>query len=192
RGLDMNQPRPGDADSPLPDDGPTSWLASEDWWAILLGATILLGLLAATWLALPADNSSLVAEHTRLTGRLDDDPPEGVTKAEHREGIEKEMAGLVKQMAPNPLAGWFGKLASWDSDPLKAFADKEGKNLFPRVAGVFIVALLLFGIAQAVMGGRMGSFPVAFAVLFLLATLAFVLAGQKVIKHYNLEYALWA
>ncbi len=28
--------------------------------------------------------------------------------------------------------------------------------------------------------------------MFALATLAFMLAGQKVVKHYNLEYALWA
>lgn len=188
----MNEPRTGDADSSPSDECPASWLASEDWWAILLGATILLGLLAATWLSLPADNSPLIAEHARLAGRLEDAPPEGVSRAEHREGIEKEMAGLLKQMAPNPVAAWFGKLGSWDNDPLKAFEDKEGKNILPRVAGIFIVALLLFGVAQAVMGGRMGSFPVAFALLFLLATLAFVLAGQKVIKHYNLEYALWA
>src|SRR5690606_9617462 len=176
RGLDMNEPRPGDADPPTEDLRPTSWLASEDWWAILLGATILLGLLAATWLALPADNSPLVAEHARLAGRLDDTPPEGVTRAEHREGIQKEMAGVLKQMAPNPVAGWFGKLGSWDNDPLKAFEDKEGESLVPPVAGVFILSLLLFGITQAVMSGGMGRFPVAFAVLFLLATLAFLLA----------------
>src|SRR5690606_26894350 len=161
-GSEMNEPRTGDADSPTDDSPPTGWLASEDYWAILLGATILLGLLAATWLSLPADNSSLVAEHARLAGQLDASPPEGVTRAAYREGIEKEMAGLIKQMAPNPVAGWFGKLGSWDDDPLDAFADKEGKNLFPRVAGVFVLALLLFGIAQGVMWGRMGSFPAAF------------------------------
>jgi uncharacterized membrane protein YadS len=42
------------------------------------------------------------------------------------------------------------------------------------------------------MGQRVGTFPLAFLIVFLLAVLAFVLAGQKVIKHYNLEYALWA
>ncbi len=188
----MNEPRSDVADSPTGDERPPSWLASEDWWAILLGATLLLGLLAATWFSLPADNSPLLAEHARLTARLDESPPEGVTRAEFREGIEKEMAGILKQMAPNPLAAWFGKLGSWDNNPLAALGDKQGKSLVPSIAGVFILSLLLFGIAQAVIGGRMGNFPVAFALLFLLAMLAFVLAGQKVIKHYNLEYALWA
>ncbi len=38
----------------------------------------------------------------------------------------------------------------------------------------------------------MRGFPLAFAGLFLLAVLAYLLAGQNVVKHYNLEYALWA
>ncbi|HEX6985427.1 MAG TPA: putative sulfate exporter family transporter, partial [Planctomycetaceae bacterium] len=41
-------------------------------------------------------------------------------------------------------------------------------------------------------GHRVGRFAAGFVAVFLLALLAFVLTGQKVVEHYNLEYALWA
>lgn len=58
--------------------------------------------------------------------------------------------------------------------------------------GPFLVALCGFGLAVRLQRKSFVQFLVAFPVLFSLGTLAYVLAGQVTIKHFNLEYALWA
>ena len=50
----------------------------------------------------------------------------------------------------------------------------------------------IFAGAELVRGRSGGRFLVAFPAVFLLAVLAYVLAGQSVIKYYGLSYALWA
>ena len=54
------------------------------------------------------------------------------------------------------------------------------------------MSVLVFGTGLKVMGHCPLQFAGGFTGIFLLATLAYVLAGQSVVKHYNLEYALWA
>ncbi|MCP4511416.1 MAG: putative sulfate exporter family transporter, partial [Fuerstiella sp.] len=51
---------------------------------------------------------------------------------------------------------------------------------------------VLFTIATQIRGLSGAKFLKAFPVVFLLATLAYVMAAQSVVKAYNLEYALWA
>jgi uncharacterized integral membrane protein (TIGR00698 family) len=51
---------------------------------------------------------------------------------------------------------------------------------------------LLFALAAQFKSRNGLSYLRAFPAIFLLAVLAYVLAGQVVIKHYNLEYVLWA
>jgi uncharacterized membrane protein YadS len=89
------------------------------------------------------------------------------------------------------LTAWLGKPGSWTSNPLEAFTVK-GTSVLPGVCGAFLVCLAAFGLGALVMGKRLGSFVAGFSIVFLLGTLALVLAGQSVIKYYNLEYALWA
>jgi uncharacterized membrane protein YadS len=95
-------------------------------------------------------------------------------------------------VAVNPLAPWVSELGAWTSNPLDAFRNKSGASVLPGVAGAFVAVLLLFSIGLAGIGARVRGFPLALLAVFLLAVLAYVLAGQKVVKHYNLEYALWA
>jgi uncharacterized membrane protein YadS len=92
----------------------------------------------------------------------------------------------------NPLASWLSELESWKSNPLTAFRNKSGDSVLPGVLGVFVATLALFSVGLAGMGERVRSFPLAFLGVFLLAVFAFVLAGQVTVKHFNLEYALWA
>ncbi|MGC1272297.1 MAG: putative sulfate exporter family transporter, partial [Planctomycetaceae bacterium] len=91
----------------------------------------------------------------------------------------------------NPLADWIGKPGGWDSNPADSLV-RKGKNALPGIAGAFIAALVVFSIGVKLMGHHVGRFIPAFVAVFLLAWLSYVLAGQKVIEHYNLEYALWA
>ncbi len=92
----------------------------------------------------------------------------------------------------SPMSGWFAKPGGWTDSPLESFAPADKPASWPGTLGVLIVSLLLFGLGEKLRGGGVGRFAIAFAVIFALGTLAYVLAGQSFIKQYNLEYALWA
>jgi uncharacterized membrane protein YadS len=91
-----------------------------------------------------------------------------------------------------PAAKLIGTPGTWVDRPLTAFQNKDGATfVWPTVIGMgWTVLVGLFGI------GLMGRFrPAAVPGLMLvalLAGLAYLLASQKVIKYYNLEYPLWA
>lgn len=154
----------------MEENRPQSPWRSEDVWSIWLGWAVLLIALGATWIA---------------------------------------SAGAEK--AVNPLAARPAELRTWESDPLDAFfavnevvvheaADGSeappvkvrSQSVVPGVAGVFVALLTLFALGLAGMKERLRGFPAAFTLLFLLAMLSYLLAGQKVVSHYNLEYAFWA
>lgn len=115
-------------------------------------------------------------------------------------GLILALAALVTLTIPaesteapltNPLREYLARPASWDTNPLDAFT-KKGESVVPGLLGAFVASLVLFGFGMRVMGQPFGRFVPAFAVVFLLAALAYLLEGQKVVEHYNLEYALWA
>lgn len=92
----------------------------------------------------------------------------------------------------SPLKGWFAKPGSWESNPVDSVYQSPKKNSLAGIAVVFLVSLLTFGFGAKVMGTSFRRFAIGFCFVFLLATLAYVLTGQVVVKNYNLEYALWA
>ena len=97
----------------------------------------------------------------------------------------------------SPLKPWLAKPGKWTDNPIRAFykpgnADAKPVNSLKGVIGVFVVIGLLFALATQLQSRSAGKFLFAFPFVFLLATLAYVLAGQSVVKAYNLEYALWA
>ncbi len=92
----------------------------------------------------------------------------------------------------SPLKGWFAKPGSWVSNPVDSVYQSAEKNSLAGIAVVFIISLLTFGCGVKVMGDCSRRFAIGFCFVFLLATLAYVLTGQVVVKNYNLEYALWA
>jgi len=92
----------------------------------------------------------------------------------------------------SPLNKWLAKPGSWTANPAEAIFIPQKRNVLPGLAGVFVLGLASFGVGSAVMGRGFVRFVPGFCLLFLLATLAYLLAGQVVVKSYNLEYALWA
>ena len=64
--------------------------------------------------------------------------------------------------------------------------------MLPGLIGVLVVLTVLYSIGLAGIGQFSRGFPLAFLFVFVLAVLSFLLAGQKVIENFNLEYALWA
>ncbi|MCA9121478.1 MAG: putative sulfate exporter family transporter [Planctomycetaceae bacterium] len=101
-------------------------------------------------------------------------------------------AGGAEGTPTSPLKSWLGKPGSWSSNPLDALFVSGKSNSFKGLLGVFVVSTAAFGIGALAMGQRLISFAAGFGFVFLLGTFAYVLAGQNVVKHYNLEYALWA
>lgn len=139
---------------------------SEDWWAIWCGAVLLAASFAVVW----SGNLHALSDSTS-TG---------------------EVFTLT-----SPLEPWFTKPGSWRQNPLDAFyksgdAKAPAVSLLKGILGAFGVIAVLFALAMRVRGKSAGGFLRAFPVVFLLATLAFVMAGHSVIAAYNLEYALWA
>lgn len=138
----------------------------EDWWAVWIGAVVLTIAFLAVYLNLPAEFGEQVA------------------------------AGESVKVS-SPLKSWIAKPGSWSSNPIEAVykaatGEDDGRNLVPGLLGVFCISVVVFGAGITAMGHNPLKFAGGFVGIFLLATLAYVLAGQEVVKHYNLEYALWA
>ena len=93
--------------------------------------------------------------------------------------------GSVKVVSP--ISSWIAAPGKWTTSPMDAFA----KSWLGTV-GAFAIIVIVFAFAMFVRGKSVVGFFKALPFVFLLATLAFVMAGQSVIKAYNLEYALWA
>lgn len=103
---------------------------------------------------------------------------------------------LVSTVDPgddHPWKPWVGKPGSWESNPLASLStDDSVVGKWKTLVGPFVIGLLGFGLARRLQGKNFSSFLISFPVVFLLATVAYVMAGQVTVKHYNLEYALWA
>ncbi len=178
-------------DSTVTIDEPSAW-HSEDVWAIWLGGILLLAALGATWWARPADHAERLEKYTQLNEQLKDAEKSGSSDKQQTAALAKTVDEARAKLAVNPLKPWVAKLGSWDSDPLAALVDKQGASIVPGLLGVLVVLTVLYCLGLAGIGKASRGFPLAFFCVFVLATLAFLLAGQKVVKHYNLEYALWA
>ncbi|HVJ87744.1 MAG TPA: putative sulfate exporter family transporter [Caulifigura sp.] len=147
-----------------------SMRTSEDWWAIYCGAFFLVVAFLAVWFTKPSDLA--------------------------------EKLGTKGFKLTSPIAKFLAVPGDWTSDPAEAFVkpagvDKKGKpvparNAFPGMLGAFLSIGAVFAFATQIRGVGAAAFLKAYPILFLLAVLSFILAGQSLIKAYNLEYALWA
>ena len=93
---------------------------------------------------------------------------------------------------PNPLAATIDKPQTWDDSPVQAFSDKKKQPVtVPILLGMaWVVGVLACG--TALRGGSLPSVLPGAAALAALGGLAYLLAAQKLVNHYNLEYPLWA
>lgn len=87
----------------------------------------------------------------------------------------------------NPLKAWIGKPGKWESSPVEAMASNTG-----GILGAFGLLGLVLVAGVAINGRKPLAFLAGFVPVFLLSLLAYLLSEQTVIKHYGLEYALWA
>lgn len=165
---------------------------TEDWWSVAVGVAMLLASFAAVWINQPADQSTRLENWSAAQTRLDQ-------LAESRSASKADMKAATdavkdakKQVAPNPLSARLGKMSQWSQDPRTAFLDSKGRPVVDGLAAALAAMGCLFGIGAWALGRPIRQFIPGFIALSLLAVLAQLLANQELIKHYNLEYALWA
>ena len=90
------------------------------------------------------------------------------------------------------LKTFFAKPAEWIDNPVTSFTKLDNLGIPLGIGRAFLGTVIAFGIGVWAMGGSFKRFVPAFVGLFLLAVLAQVLAQQKFVATYNIEYALWA
>jgi uncharacterized integral membrane protein (TIGR00698 family) len=142
----------------------TEMRTSEDWLAIWCGAIVLGVCFAAVWFNRPVST----------------------TTADGKPAAVKSL-----------LAPWIAKPGLWIDNPVAAFHKPASEkapavNKIPGTLGSFVIVGLIFAAAMQFRSGSGIAFLKAYPAVFLLAVLAFVLAGQSVIDAANLEYVLWA
>lgn len=178
----MSDPHLSDSNEPVSQASPAAEITenkirpaglSEDWTAVVVGVAVVILALVVALFATP--------EGFGLATTWPADSSEAVTWN-------------------SPLKSYIGKPAEWASNPLNGLIDSsfEGqadatvKVHWPAILGAGVILLLLCGAAAGLRGIPLGPFLAAFPGLFLLALVAYILAGQGTIKDLNLEYALWA
>ncbi|MCA9198483.1 MAG: putative sulfate exporter family transporter [Planctomycetales bacterium] len=96
----------------------------------------------------------------------------------------------------SPVKGWLGKPGTWTDNPVDSLRKTSEQGdvtwQWKPLVGAFGSLLVIGALAYAFRADSVPKFLIAFPALFLLATLSYVMAGQSVVKNYNLEYALWA
>lgn len=93
----------------------------------------------------------------------------------------------------HPWKEWVGKPGSWSDNPLDSvLRGMDWLTCWKVMFGPFLVGLIGFGFARCMQGESFPRFALAFPVVFALAGIAYVMAGQETVKSFNLEYALWA
>lgn len=179
-------------DAPVPS---RALIRSEDWLAVVLGCLILAVALLASYSGRATNREEVLTQISKSEAELSElkASPESSTKDGKKKVKEKEKAveGVTGKLFINPLKPYFAEVGEWKSNPGDAFY-RNGKSILPGLVGSLVGCLLIFALGSALNGKSIMAFVPAFVVIFGLAVISYVLAGQTVIKYYNLEYALWA
>ncbi|HKK76858.1 MAG TPA: putative sulfate exporter family transporter [Saprospiraceae bacterium] len=94
------------------------------------------------------------------------------------------------QSAVSAIEAW--RKAKSKASDLQKKADLSPGNKVPYLLLLFVVFLVLFGIAKQVAGTPFREYAPGFVFVFLLAVLAYWIAGQAELKAIGLGYAIWA
>ena len=158
---------------------------SEDWFAIWCGGFILTVTFAAIWFAKPADWSQQVADakESGQSAKIDSLLKPYLAKPGKWGQKPKDVQQEAFQVqSNNPIAAFYQP----------ASGDAPASTPIVGVLGAGVLIWVLFTVAMWLRKKDAGGFAKGFPVVFLLATLAYVLAGHAAVKAFNLEYALWA
>ncbi|MBI1345283.1 putative sulfate exporter family transporter [bacterium] len=169
---------------------PKGW-NTEDWWSVAIGFLLLLiGLIVVA--SNKPDDVPERLETWKAAKAAAKAVPRTEEAKDEKKAADDAVKSALKKVAPNPLASYIGKLSEWKDSPKAAFLDKSGKCVCIPLLANFGLLGLLFGVGSVSLGRSAALFVPGFIGVSLLAILSQLLADQAVIKHYGLEYALWA
>lgn len=165
---------------------------TQDWWAVGLGIVIFAAGFAAVLLNQPEDVADRIARWQSTQAAHQELVASGDATKEALKQAKADIKAAQKAIAPNPVSAYLVTLREWKSDPREAFVSSKGDSQVAALVAMFAAIGLLFGIGSWALGRPPRQFLPGFALVAALAVLAQLLADQQVIKHFNLEYALWA
>ncbi|MFN7894098.1 MAG: YeiH family protein [Pirellula sp.] len=176
------------------------WYRKEDYIAIIIAFGLIAIIGFWSYVLRPDNMEELTANHTMTKEQIKRLDKSSESYAESKEKLNKQLTEIESKIAVMPLKTWLVKPSDWSNDPRDAFVRKsKSKDAPPKSTGIIgslvvtgIVLLIVFSIGVFVMGDSTFRFAVAFVAVFAMALIAYTLAGQSVIKNYNLEYVLWA
>ncbi len=102
------------------------------------------------------------------------------------------IVGLGVVTKKDELTKFFARPSVWVDQPIEGIYKGEDPAVLLGMGRVAIGSGMLFAVAILAMGTHPTRFIPGFLVVFALAVLSHVLAQQKTIAVYNIEYALWA
>jgi uncharacterized integral membrane protein (TIGR00698 family) len=192
---------------------------TEDWVAVYIGFLIIAVILAAfSWKLFDLGNlgstfrwttdAQIAARAPGWTAALDEIAKDAETKGKKdvaaasgalkaalqkndRKAIEKSAGDVAKAGGRNTVAGSLGTEIRAHAGALagsKVFSEANlTKGLTIGIAGLIIGA-----VGFALIGGKVGAFMLGFPVVFILAWLARMLAGNGLFVEYGVEYVIFA
>lgn len=174
------------------DESPkTPWYRHDDTMAMGLGFFVILVAAAIGWLSRPSNFSELNNQLQSAKSEFKSLDSTSDSYSSDRKKNLKKQAAIESQMAVAPLKKWIEKPSEWKDDPRTAFSKSE-KSIAVPLAVTFATLMILFAFVSVLQGQSGAKFALGFCGVFALAIVSYLLAGQEVIKHFNLEYALWA
>jgi len=183
---------------------------SEDWTASLLGLAMLIAAGLACYLTRPSpidwEASQTQAAQIRARESQWNSLEEAAMSPSDKVAVSKvRRKSMMDKLGISwsaPGQSLLAKVETWSQNPLDGLRrpDKSAATQSSNTRGAFQWLPLLStclalgatgGFAAYLRGLPVRRFLVAFPFVFLLATFAYLLAAQEVIKNYNFEYPLW-
>lgn len=168
-----------------------SLIRKEDHWAIVIGAIILITITILSFQSiegLKGKYAQLDNEHTEILATGDNQLINTFDYDSKKEAIKADRGKLILA-----LGDVVKTPKTWEQNPLDSiYNPAKGLNLIASLSILMLIMMSLFGIAARGMGISFRKFCIAFAGLFLVTLLAYMLAGQISAKQFGLNYAIWA
>ncbi len=197
--------------------GGSGLLRTEDWLAVWLGFLIIVVVLAGARPEMPgfrwatdAGVAATAAEHKPMLAKFKVDAEAkgeaelaaaaGALVAAAETGERSGVAGAARKLADAAKGAKDAGLKKKGGDLARAVGGVAGAQLgkvlsWENIRKAIVVGvgyLILSAIGIALMGGSVGKFVVGFPVVYALAWLSQVIAGNSAINYWGLEYVIFA
>ncbi|MEJ5347738.1 MAG: putative sulfate exporter family transporter [Desulfosoma sp.] len=184
------------------------WYQAQDAKKKLKATNSEVGKFFRKWLAHPKDWSTDITQSFYMSKERAD-ALNTANMPKYEAAKAKEADALAVAMAAQNAAAQAGfqdaalnaaaveKIDAWRkahaaASKAKAKTEHKPYNLIPTLLGLGVVMALFFSIGIKFMGKGVFAFLKGFGAVFLISVVAYCLASQATMKHYGVEYAVWA